>query len=200
MSKFAAIAAAVIVLCIAVYILYPDTIIRQPDGILCPEVPAQKSADNVPPIMMDEFTITPLATFSLHGRVLSRKDYSWGEEANISPVDLALGWKEMSDQKIVDQLDIEQGSRWYRWKPKEAFPVPRRTIEQCSANMHMIPADELVESALDEANEGNIIYLKGYLVKVTKQDGWHWISSLSRDDVGNGACEVIYVQEFAIEM
>jgi len=33
------------------------------------------------------------------------------------------------------------------------------------------------------------------LVEVKAQDGWTWRSSLSREDTGNGACELMLVEE-----
>ena len=40
--------------------------------------------------------------------------------------------------------------------------------------------------------------MKGYLVKITKADGWHWISSLKRDDTGGGSCELFWVEEVSV--
>ena len=78
------------------------------------------------------------------------------------------------------------------------FPIPRRAIETESANMHIIPADEQIEDALDNIVKGNIIELTGYLVFIEGKDGWKWKSSLTRNDTGGGACEVIWVNDFKI--
>ena len=31
-----------------------------------------------------------------------------------------------------------------------------------------------------------------YEAKIDAADGWHWRSSLTREDDGNGACELVY--------
>ena len=36
--------------------------------------------------------------------------------------------------------------------------------------------------------------MRGYLVNVGGPDGFSWNTSLRRDDTGNGACEVFYVE------
>jgi len=36
--------------------------------------------------------------------------------------------------------------------------------------------------------------MRGYLVNVTGPNGFNWNTSLRRDDTGNGACELFYVQ------
>jgi len=38
----------------------------------------------------------------------------------------------------------------------------------------------------------------GYLISIRGEDGWHWRSSLSRTDSGDGACEVVWVDSLAI--
>ena len=102
--------------------------------------------------------------------MLSRRNYRWGREAGLSPVDLALGWGRMSDESVVDRLEIWQSGRWYRWQT-DAFPIPRGEIETHSGNMHLIPASESVESAVGRACTGHIVEFSGSLVRVDGQDG-----------------------------
>ena len=119
-------------------------------------------------------------------------------EADLSPSDLALGWGRMSDEEVLSSIDITQSGRWYRWQTA-TFPIPQREIETSSANMHMIPKDDEVKKILSRVREGDIVSIHGYLVQVMSSDGWHWVSSLSRDDTGNGACELVFVESMQIE-
>jgi len=64
--------------------------------------------------------------------------------------------------------------------------------------MHMIPADDRIEKMLKSVRPGEVVKLSGYLVQVNASDGWHWKSSLTREDTGNGACEVVYVKELVV--
>jgi hypothetical protein len=64
--------------------------------------------------------------------------------------------------------------------------------------MHIVPANEAVEEALGSIRRGQIIGLTGYLIAVRSDDGWHWRSSLSRTDSGDGACEVVWVERLSI--
>jgi hypothetical protein len=59
--------------------------------------------------------------------------------------------------------------------------------------MHMIPADENVGRALAAVRPGQMVRLQGWLVEARRGDGWTWRSSLTREDSGHGACEVVYV-------
>jgi hypothetical protein len=81
----------------------------------------------------------------------------------------------------------------------ESFPLPRREIETSSANMHLIPANDAVSSVIREIRNGDIIELSGSLVNViSEDDGWRWKSSQTRNDTGNGACELIWVESLQI--
>ena len=143
--------------------------------------------------------MTPLAGFSVEARVLSREDYRLGREAEFSPVDLALGWGRMSDDTVLSRLDISQGGRWYRYRWKDAPPIPVDEIVRSSANMHMIPADDAVAAALGRIERGERVRIDGWLVEVNAGDGWRWRSSLTREDSGGGACELIYVCSITVE-
>jgi hypothetical protein len=41
---------------------------------------------------------------------------------------------------------------------------------------------------------GEFVAMRGYLVNVTGPNGFSWNTSLRRDDTGNGACELFYVE------
>ncbi|NOT14355.1 MAG: hypothetical protein HOP21_02020 [Methylotenera sp.] len=165
-------------------------------GEIAPQEPLQTNT-NVSDIQLKGFTLTPLANYAVQARVLSREDYAFGTEAELSPTDLALGWGPMSDEAILSQIDISQGNRFFFWRV-EKFPIAQRNIETHAANTHIIPANRLVENQLEDVRAGQLVRLKGLLVEVKRADGWHWRSSLSREDTGAGACEILYVTELSV--
>ena len=166
-------------------------------GVLVKTAPVQEDSSSVPEFKMNGYDITPLKTFQIKARVLGRENYSSGRESDLSPVDLALGWGRMSDESVVSKISISQSGRFYRWHVDE-FPIPRREIETHSANMHLIPRDEAVRDSIEQIKTGDVIELSGYLVNVKADDGWQWNSSLTRNDTGDGACELIWVTGFKI--
>ena len=182
---------------VLVYFFYPETTITYPAGIMAADVPNQTPMTDEKIWTSGEFTIQALAEYDIKARVLSRNDFSIGKESDLSPLDLALGWGAMSDQSVIDQLDITQSSRWYHWSAKQ-LPIPVEEISLNSANVHIIPKDEIIEDQFDDVYKGSLIEMKGYLVKVTAEGGWSWISSLRRNDTGGGACELFWVEELKI--
>jgi len=168
--------------------------IVHPPGILVSTDPVQTDLGPSPSRLTKAgYQILPLQSFSLVARVLSKERYRFDEAADIAPVDLALGWGRMSDQAILDAFDISQSGRFYFWHV-DRFPIPRREIETHSANMHMIPANDEVKRKLLSIRAGQIVSLSGYLVEVHGPNGWRWRSSLTREDTGAGACEVVWVE------
>jgi hypothetical protein len=64
---------------------------------------------------------------------------------NCSPnqMELTVGWRLMSDQTMLDQLEIYRGYRMFYWRPKgNQWPAPHADITAHVANMHMIPAKD----------------------------------------------------------
>ena len=173
--------------------------VKHPPGILIAGQPVQTSMGKSVGWEERGYRITPLARFSLQARVIGVEGYWFDRGADLSPIDFVLGWGPMSDSKILDELTITQGGRWYRWRPKEFPPVPVETIVSHSANMHMVPADDKVARLLKSVRPGNVVALGGYLIAVEAKDGWRWQSSLSRGDSGGGACELVWVKSLMID-
>ena len=166
------------------------------NGVIASVQPQQHSTSQTN-LVLKNYTITPLQSFEIEARVLSTEYYTFGREADLAPVDLALGWGPMSDDAVLRKIDISQSNRFYYWHT-DAFPIPREQIETNSANMHMIPADSAIQKTLKSIRPGQVIKLSGYLVEVNAADGWHWRSSLRRTDTGSGACELIYVKTLTV--
>lgn len=200
-SKFLWVSAGLILLLLLYFTFSREensTPITHGPGMVAPDTPEQETIASGEQFSYKDYQITPLATFQLEARVLSKKQYRSGRESALSPVDLALGWGPMSDEAVLEEMQIRQSNRFYHWRVKQ-LPIPRKEIEQNSANMHIIPADQEVRNVLKNIRKGHVVEIEGYLVKVNAKDGWRWQSSLTRKDTGAGACEVVWVEEMAIK-
>mgnify|MGYP007011139222 FL=1 len=167
-------------------------------GVMASAAPQQANIRSPVGNKINKYDITELAEFDIMAKVLSKKNYSQDRGADLSPTDLALGWGNMSDENILKNIKISQSGRFYYWRV-DSFPIPRREIETHSANMHLIPANDSVKRTISKIKQGDIVEISGSLVDVTsKKDNWRWKSSLTRDDTGNGACELIWVKSLHI--
>jgi hypothetical protein len=172
--------------------------IRHASGVLVQRDPVQNMLDRGEVWQKDNYTIKALADFDIEARVLSKELYSSGREADLSPVDLALGWGAMSDSEVLSSLSISQSNRLYFYRWENQAPRPPAEIASHSANMHMIPANAQIEKTLKEVRSGQVVKLRGKLVAVTAPDGWRWRSSLTREDTGAGACELVRVESVEV--
>lgn len=167
--------------------------VAQPPGVLAAADPAQTEPEAPTPWTFRKHRLTPLARFELRARVLSTERYRFDRAAELSPVDFALGWGPMSDSRILEAITIRQRDRWYFWSSSN-LPIPAAEIVSHSANMHMIPAGDGVAKRLLAVKPGQLVELRGQLVRADAPDGWRWISSLTRTDTGDGSCEVVWVE------
>jgi hypothetical protein len=202
-SKLGSMAKYVFILSVAAlcYLFISDrdaTPIEYAPGVLVIDQPRQLN-QNPTGFMLDDYQLIRKARFEIRARVLSTEPYYSGRTADLSPIDLALGWGVMSNQAVIDQLDITQSGRWYRWRNESSPPVPEQQIIGSSSNMHMIPARKDIGRSLKNLRKGDIITLSGYLVDVDHESGWHWRTSMSRTDTGDGACEIVYVESLTVE-
>lgn len=188
---------ALLILAALVWWLWPDRGLRHPPGITAPTTPLQ---ENIPPKWLGTFKgyrLQAMANYAIHARVLRTKRY-WVDGDKLVPYDVALGWGSMSDQSVLDRLDISQTNRFFFYQWQGAPPISPNEMMRSAANVHVISANKTVAKAVSNLRAGQLVAMRGYLVNVTGPDGFHWNTSLSREDSGNGACEVFYVQELLV--
>lgn len=164
-------------------------------GELVADDPAQTNFEGANPIPLEGFELLPRARFSAEVRVLSHERYRAGELAEISPLDLAVGWGPMSDSAVIEGLDISQSNRFYYWHYDDEPPIPEPEIITHSSNWHLVPAGDAVWSELRGVRVGDVVRLEGLLIDIRNADGQVMQTSLQRDDSGAGACEVVLVEK-----
>jgi hypothetical protein len=164
-------------------------------GILVRAQPKQIAVTNVTLPEIDGWKFDAVAEYQLKGRVLGTKRYRSGFGAKLVPIDIAVGWGKMSDQKILDQFELSMSNRFFFYKWEDQPAIPPDEIKVSAANNHIIAATPEVKKVVRSLVPGHIVTMKGYLVNASGPNGATWNSSTTRDDTGNGACEVFYVTE-----
>ncbi len=167
--------------------------LRYPPGVLVSSVPQQEHCDPHRVGDFKNYTLTAVATYSIVARVLHTKHY-WTDGNDLVPYDVALGWGRMSDQAVLDRLQISQSNRFFFYEWQNEPPLPEKEIICQAANTHVIAANSDVAKAVSSLRSGQVVAMRGSLVNVAGPNDFQWNTSVSRDDTGNGACEVFYVE------
>jgi hypothetical protein len=143
-----------------------------------------------------EFYLNPIAEYSVNAVVVSKESYSYGWQAELAPVDLALVWGKLSNPELMENITFSQSDRWYFFEYSNDSPLSGSYISTHSSNSHIIPANENISRAVKSIKKNEKVMLKGFLVNVkgryNNTDVW-WNSSITRNDTGDGSCEVFYV-------
>jgi hypothetical protein len=175
--------------------------VHVPSGVVAPAEPVQTLLVAREPFAARDHQFMPRARYEITARVLRKEIYRLDGGASLAPVDLAVGWGPMSDSTVVEQLDFSQMGRFFYWRPRDhtTFALTMAETVAHAAQIHAIPADAEVEARLRSLRPGHVVTLRGYLVDIRGARGFAWNTSLSRTDTGDGACEIMWIQDAVVE-
>jgi len=166
-------------------------------GIPAARPPVQAETNLPEAFAHGDYTVTPLARYSITAVVLARERYRNDHEADLSPIDLALGWGPMSMSGVINELKFSQSGRWYEYRWPGEPPLEPSQMATNSANTHCLPATKDIRRALLAVKRHELVTLEGHLVEVTGPKGYRWRSSLTRNDAGARSCEVFWITSVA---
>lgn len=156
------------------------------------------------------YTLTPLFYYEINALIVHAKDYSWFtiyQKNKTLQYDLCLIWGGNVASKVYQDkgLQFAQDSRFCsaRWQPGMSFSMNE------ASNNHLLASDKRVIGKLNSITTGDQIKLRGRLVnlqamKEKSTDGeydptfFQMKTSTIRTDGGDGACEVIYVDDLVV--
>jgi hypothetical protein len=162
-------------------------------GMPAPRDPIQNSYDVPPAFQHGAYSIHPLAGFSVTAVVLHRERYRSDHEADLSPLDLALGWGPMSVASVINGLNISQSGRWYEYSWRDDPPINPDLIPTHAGNFHCLPADDNVRDQLLAIHYHDLVTLEGDLVEVDGPNGYCWRSNLTNDSTGAHGCRIMWI-------
>ena len=150
------------------------------------------------------YTIEPLAEYDIYGLVVTHNDPSgWGDiyhdDSSVDFRDLCLMWGANLNSVIFDNFEFWSepwtcNARTYSEAAVQAFD------QSALGNNHLLSADDAVRRTINSVRIGDQIHLTGLLINYYPpgMSEYGRRSSLTRDDTGNGACEVLYVKSAEI--
>lgn len=141
------------------------------------------------------YTITPLRTYRIAGMVVScgfSKALSEYYKDGLNIMDAGLVWGSNLDPEIYRNIKFHtNGVRlFYHTKDREAY---ERFDESRVSNNHLLCIDPDLKKRIKALKRGDVVSIKGLLVSYLGRK-----SSLTRTDQGDGACEVVWVDEMEL--
>lgn len=153
------------------------------------------------------YTVTPRFAYDLSGMVVSTHDAASSMDTfhgemkdHVNVVDLCVVWGGTAREEIYKEYDFSNNDTF-------CFGVPKseksRTIEiPTMSNNHLVTNDPGLTAELRKVRPGDQVRFAGYLVNYSRQIENNGTltrnTSTVRTDTGDGACEVVYVNEFEI--
>lgn len=145
----------------------------QPEGILVPDAPVEELlGSGAPGFEREGWRLTALARYAGEGRVLSVQRYR-GSEADLAPVDVALGWGRLSDTAVLRNAEVALGDRRLFYQSFDPT-LDERQMVQSIVNLHLVPASPETEARIREVRAGNVVRIAAYVVRAVGPEGRTW--------------------------
>lgn len=148
------------------------------------------------------YHVKKLYDYELWGYVVSFRKHRTaqknrtGDHLNIA--DLCVVWGENAHILNLNDFNIWNQNFTCFVQPKNTDAANAFKPNQLSNN-HLITNNTVIREAIANVEVGDQIHLKGWLAGYKHQNqNSYRMSSTTREDKGNGACETIYVNEFNV--
>lgn len=152
------------------------------------------------------YVVTPLFAYELYGMVVSRHhsdswfDYhheQWKDFLNVA--DLCVIYADNLSSNVYQKIRFSSSDYTchFRWSD----PVVGEFFSgRALSNNHVLANKPALIRKIKKVRPGDQIYMKGHLVNYHEQNCSECLrpSSISRDDEGQGACEVVFLEDFRI--
>ena len=145
---------------------------------------------------------TPLHEYSVTGMVFGTSHKLASDFDDVMAADVGLLWGENARLELYRDVKLRVRMDHYEvwWKEGQRFDM------NDAANTHLASCDASAFRAAKKIKPGDQVRIRGWLVnaRASKEPGetdprkiLNWRTSVSRDDKGEGACEVLYVRSAA---
>jgi hypothetical protein len=149
-----------------------------------------------------KYYIEPQFSYQISGLIVSYHDSaSWVDITHaaaldfINTRDLCVVWGSNLKNELYRKLSFSSGD-WTCYVQSHDQESWQAFHPEQLSNNHVLPATNEVEKTLADATYGDQLEMQGYLVNYERAG--HppaRVSSITRTDTGNGACEIIWVTE-----
>ncbi len=150
------------------------------------------------------YEITPKYEYDLYGMVVSYHhsnditDYShdeWKDYINIK--DICVLWGPNLENNIYKLIEFSSGNWTCFFQTKDRNTWETFDLNAISNN-HILADNKEIAKIIMSVRRGDQVHISGYLVDYSNSKGGKRKTSTTRSDMGQGACEIVYVTDFDI--
>jgi hypothetical protein len=150
-----------------------------------------------------EVRLAPRARYRITGYAVETSRTLLDEWDFVLPMDVTLAWGPVADPAALRHMKFHLSGRYVSWWAEPGAP-PASVVSTHVANHHLVPATEEVAREMRRIRKGDLVTLRGKLVDVEIRDrsgrvAFRSRTSLTRDDVGSGACEQVWVEAIEVD-
>jgi hypothetical protein len=148
------------------------------------------------------YKIEPQFDYDLYGLVVSYRLHDGNSTMHrrardhLNVADLCVVWSNTAFSPTLRKIDFWNGIFTCNFQTRDAEAWARFATNQVSNN-HLLSADERVRNRVADVRIGDQIHVRGLLASYASPGGTRG-TSITRDDQGNGACETIFIKDFAV--
>jgi hypothetical protein len=187
----------VFIVAFAGYYLWAFFPITHGPGITNPHAPETSRITWEKPFPYREYTITPLRNIEGETRVIERKRYYFDSKSEYAPVDVLVGWSDLSDERNLDHLHFSLDNRVADVEYSRP-PLPVSQIYKQTALWHLVPSNEAIEKEIKKIRNGNILRIKGFIVNIDSEVDYGWRSDITPAKNEKYNNTIIWVTEVSV--
>ena len=169
--------------------------------------PIQREVDLEPfffPYMGTTYVIEPEAEYELWGLVVTHNNTrGWADiyhdNSSVDIKDLCVIWGDNLENNIHHSMKFSSNT-WTCYYQADSRSTHELFNGLQLSNNHLLSPNSNMREEIFKASVGDQVHLKGMLVNYYPKGSPEYVrsTSLVRSDTGNGACEVVFVEEIDI--
>lgn len=167
-----------------------------------PRQRAIEKAPSIVPYAGVDYRVEPLFSYELYGLVVSYRQHD-GEDSmhrwsndHLNVADVCVVWSDTAFAPTLRKVEFWNGIFTCNFSTRDSEAWARLRTDQV-ANNHLLSADPAVRERVAAIRIGDQIRVRGWLASYGSGAGKRGTST-TRDDTGDGACETIFIDDFAI--
>lgn len=167
-------------------------------GVVAPDKPKISYTAWDKPFSFKGNTLTPIKDYSATVRVLGQKRYFFDDKKDLAPVDLVVGWNEMSDERNLEFVQVSLKGRSFQLNYTKP-PIKDSRMYNQMEHLHLIPSTREIEKTISWLRAGTILAIKGKVVNLESTNDYNWNSEILLTNDAETKKLILWVESIEVQ-